>query len=57
MNMMGINNSRMMSGDMDRNFIEQMIARHESALAMAKLAQQKSISVTVNVEVPTAEVQ
>lgn len=39
MNMMGIN---MMGGYMDRSFIEQMIPHHESAIAIAKLAQQKS---------------
>jgi uncharacterized protein (DUF305 family) len=32
----------MMGGDIDRNFIEQMIPHHESAIAMAKLAQQKT---------------
>ncbi len=42
MGMMGMNNSRLMSGGIDRNFIEQMIPHHESAIAMAKLAQQKS---------------
>ena len=42
MGMMGMNSSRVMSGNMDRSFIEQMIPHHESAIAMAKLAQQKS---------------
>lgn len=42
MGMMGMNRSRVMTGDMDRNFIEQMIPHHESAIAMAKLAQQKA---------------
>jgi len=42
MNMMGISNNGMMNGNMDRSFIEQMIPHHESAIAMAKLAQQKS---------------
>ena len=42
MNMMGMNSNRMMSGDMNRSFIEQMIPHHESAIAMAKLAQQKA---------------
>lgn len=35
--MMGV-----MGGNIDRNFIEQMIPHHESAIVMAKLAQQKS---------------
>jgi len=42
MNMLGMSNNRMMNGNMDRSFIEQMIPHHESAIAMAKLAQQKS---------------
>src|SRR3989344_5548195 len=42
MNMMGVNSHRVMSGNMDRSFIEQMIPHHESAIAMAKLAQQKA---------------
>jgi len=42
MNMMGMNSNRMISGDMNRNFIEQMIPHHESAIAMAKLAKEKS---------------
>lgn len=42
MNMMGMSNHSMMNGNMDRSFIEQMIPHHESAIAMAKLAQQKS---------------
>ena len=42
MNMMGMNSNRMISGDMNRSFIEQMIPHHESAIAMAKLAQQKA---------------
>ncbi len=42
MNMMGIKSNRVMSGNIDRSFIEQMIPHHESAIAMAKLAQQKA---------------
>lgn len=42
MNMMGMNSSSMMGSNMDRSFIEQMIPHHESAVAMAKLAQQKA---------------
>ncbi len=42
MGMMGMNSSRVMSGNMDRNFIEQMIPHHESAIEMAKLAKEKS---------------
>lgn len=42
MGMMGMNSSRVMSGNMDRSFIEQMIPHHESAIAMAKLAKEKS---------------
>jgi uncharacterized protein (DUF305 family) len=42
MRMMGVDGGRMMGGNIDRNFIEQMIPHHESAIAMAKLAQQKS---------------
>jgi len=42
MNMMGMHSNSMMGGNMDRSFIEQMIPHHESAIAMAKLAQQKS---------------
>jgi uncharacterized protein (DUF305 family) len=42
MGMMGMNNARVMSGNMDRNFIEQMIPHHESAIAMAKLAKDKT---------------
>jgi uncharacterized protein (DUF305 family) len=42
MGMMGMNSSRVMSGNMDRNFIEQMIPHHDSAIAMAKLAKEKS---------------
>lgn len=42
MRMMGMNSSRVMSGNMDRSFIEQMIPHHESAIAMAKLAKEKS---------------
>lgn len=42
MGMMGVNRNRVMSGDIDRNFIEQMIPHHESAIEMAKLAQTKS---------------
>lgn len=40
--MMGMNSNRMMGSNIDKNFIEQMIPHHESAIAMAKLAQQKS---------------
>jgi uncharacterized protein (DUF305 family) len=42
MRMMGVEDGRMMGGSVDRNFIEQMIPHHESAIAMAKLAQQKA---------------
>jgi uncharacterized protein (DUF305 family) len=42
MRMMGVDGSHMMGGNVDRNFIEQMIPHHESAIAMAKLAQQKA---------------
>lgn len=42
MGMMGVNSNRMTGSNIDRNFIEQMIPHHESAIAMAKLAQQKS---------------
>lgn len=42
MNVMGMNSSRVMNGDMDRMFIEQMIPHHDSAIAMAKLAQNKA---------------
>jgi len=42
MGIMGMNSNRVMSGNMDRSFIEQMIPHHESAVAMAKLAQQKA---------------
>lgn len=42
MNMMGMNNNRMMNGNIDRNFIEQMIPHHESAIVMANLAKEKS---------------
>lgn len=42
MGMMGMNQNRIMRGDMDRNFIEQMIPHHESAIAMAELAKQKA---------------
>ena len=40
--MMGVDGNRMTSSNIDRNFIEQMIPHHESAIVMAKLAQQKS---------------
>ncbi len=42
MNMMGMNSSHKMGSNMDRSFTEQMIPHHESAIAMAKLAQQKA---------------
>lgn len=42
MGMMGIDSNRMTGSNIDRHFIEQMIPHHESAIAMAKLAQQKS---------------
>lgn len=42
MRMMGVDGGRMMGGSVDRIFIEQMIPHHESAIAMAKLAQQKA---------------
>jgi uncharacterized protein (DUF305 family) len=40
--MMGVNGNRVMDGDIDKRFIEQMIPHHDSAIAMAKLAQQKA---------------
>ena len=42
MQMMGVNNSYMNSSNIDKQFIEQMIPHHESAIAMAKLALQKT---------------
>lgn len=42
MNMMGMNQNRVMRGDVDKDFIEQMIPHHESAIAMAELAKQKA---------------
>jgi uncharacterized protein (DUF305 family) len=42
MRMMGMNNGYMYSGNVDKQFIEQMIPHHESAIAMAKLALEKS---------------
>ncbi len=42
MGMMGVDKNRVMRGDVDRNFIEQMIPHHESAIAMAELAKQKA---------------
>lgn len=43
MQMMGVNsNNRMMGRNVDKHFIEQMIPHHESAIAMAKLAKEKS---------------
>jgi uncharacterized protein (DUF305 family) len=40
--MIGMDSDRMAGGAIDRRFIEQMIPHHESAIAMAKLADQKS---------------
>lgn len=40
--MMGVSDNRMTRDNIDRNFIEQMIAHHEGAIEMAKLALQKS---------------
>ena len=42
MQMMGVNNNHMNSSNVDKQFIEQMIPHHESAIAMAKLALQKT---------------
>ena len=42
MQMMGVNNYHMNSSNVDKQFIEQMIPHHESAIAMAKLALQKT---------------
>lgn len=42
MQMMGMNSQRDMVGNIDKRFIEEMIPHHESAIAMAKIAQQKS---------------
>jgi uncharacterized protein (DUF305 family) len=42
MGIMGMNSSRVMSGDIDQHFIQQMIPHHESAIAMAELAKQKA---------------
>jgi uncharacterized protein (DUF305 family) len=42
MQMMGVNNHHMNSSNVDKQFIEQMIPHHESAIAMAKLALQKT---------------
>ncbi len=42
MQMMGVNNNHMNSNNVDKQFIEQMIPHHESAIAMAKLALQKT---------------
>lgn len=42
MGLMGIDRSRMIGGNTDKSFIEQMIPHHESAIVMAKLAQEKS---------------
>ena len=42
MQMMGVNNDHMNSSNIDKQFIEQMIPHHESAIAMAKLALQKT---------------
>lgn len=42
MRMMGMNSQQDMVGNIDKRFIEEMIPHHESAIAMAKIAQQKS---------------
>ena len=42
MRMMGMNSQQDMVGNIDKRFIEEMIPHHESAIAMAKVAQQKS---------------
>lgn len=42
MRMMGMNSQHDMVGNIDKRFIEEMIPHHESAIAMAKIAQQKS---------------
>lgn len=42
MGMMGMNSNRMMGGNIDKRFIEEMIPHHESAIVMAKLAQKKA---------------
>jgi uncharacterized protein (DUF305 family) len=42
MNMMGMNGDNVMGRNVDKQFIEQMIPHHESAIAMANLALQKT---------------
>jgi uncharacterized protein (DUF305 family) len=42
MRMMGVSNNYMNSSSVDKQFIQQMLPHHESAISMAKLAQQKS---------------
>lgn len=42
MGMMGMNDNRVMGGNIDKRFIEEMIPHHESAIVMAKLAQKKA---------------
>lgn len=42
MRIMGVNNNHMNSRNIDKQFIEQMIPHHESAITMARLALQKS---------------
>ena len=42
MGMMGVNSSYMNRSNIDEHFIEQMIPHHESAIAMAKVALEKS---------------